>query len=107
MARKRFLTVVVLPIFLSWAFAGSDSKAQLPSSGQKATLTNADIARLVEAGLSEEIILSVIGTARCAFDTSEGALEELKKKRYRTPCYSQWFAQRPLTNQPLRGINYY
>jgi hypothetical protein len=55
----------------------------LPLSAQAPTdnvLTNADVAKMVKAGLPENIILREIQMSRTAFGTSPTALIELKKQ---------------------------
>jgi len=45
-----------------------------------APVTNADIAKLVAAGMSDDVILNVIGSGEPQFDTSPDALIGLKQK---------------------------
>lgn len=47
--------------------------------GQAETLTNRNIIEMAQVGLSSEIILKKIATARTSFDVTAGALVELKK----------------------------
>lgn len=50
------------------------------STAMAAAITNADIVKLLGAGMGEEVILQVIASGTPAFDTSPDALVDLKKK---------------------------
>jgi hypothetical protein len=49
------------------------------SSAVSRELTNEDVLSMVRAGLSPEVIVAKIGSSPCKFDTSPGALGDLKK----------------------------
>ncbi|HEV7242468.1 MAG TPA: hypothetical protein VGQ36_24780 [Thermoanaerobaculia bacterium] len=68
----------LLPAFIVFMFAAPSLMAATKSPAQK-PLTNADIIALVEAGLSESIVIEKIKTSSTQFDTSTDALLKLKK----------------------------
>ena len=57
----------------------SATLAQEADQGQSAKLTNRDITEMQAAGLSTEVIIEKIRLSVCGFDTSPGALVQLKK----------------------------
>ena len=50
----------------------------IPLFGQNAAFSNSDVLRMLGSGLSEEIITLKMSASNCRFDTSSGALAELK-----------------------------
>lgn len=58
--------------------SGKVTQAQEPTTAAKKPLTNADVVRLVKAGLAQSTILAAIQEGILAFDTSPDALIELK-----------------------------
>ncbi|HET9635505.1 MAG TPA: hypothetical protein VFP26_06190, partial [Gemmatimonadaceae bacterium] len=49
------------------------------TSSDPSRLSNKDVIALLQAGLSDQIIISKMRTSKCAFDTSPNALIQLKK----------------------------
>jgi hypothetical protein len=73
-----FRLVLVFILMLSFAgLAPSRLSAQAANPATKG-LSNQDVAEMVKAGLSREIILAKIKSGPCDFDTSPAALKELK-----------------------------
>jgi hypothetical protein len=70
--RPALLLAVFILGFISLA-------AQEPQTSQAAALTNKDIITMVNARLSQEIIIAKIKSSVCGFDTAPDKLAELKK----------------------------
>ena len=56
------------------------ASAFLAHAAIAATITNADVIKLLEAGMPEEVVLEAIASGQASFDTSSKALIALKKK---------------------------
>lgn len=61
------------------ALANQTGAAPVAESRAKVSLTNRDVLEMLKAGLGPEIIVAKIKTSPSAFDTSPGALKELKE----------------------------
>lgn len=73
-----FRLVLVFSLLLSFAgLAPSRLSGQAANPAAKG-LSNQDVAEMVKAGLSPEIIIAKIRTGPCDFDTSPAALKDLK-----------------------------
>ena len=80
MTRYSVRTSSQLAIVLLIAFS---SKAQTPTpvvTGDGQTMTNADVLKLVQAKLSDGLIVSKIDASKCAFDTSTDTILKLKSQ---------------------------
>lgn len=66
-----------LPILSAPLFHQQAAASQSPAVSRE--LTNEDVLSMVRAGLSPEVVLAKISSSPCKFDTSPGALGNLKK----------------------------
>src|SRR5579875_417874 len=69
-----FLSFLTIPIALAQTSSAGLQQAPATSSG----LTNKDVVGMLKAGLPADIIIAKISGSPCSFDTSPGALEQLK-----------------------------
>ena len=53
-------------------------------------LTNDDVLELIDAGLSSDLIVTMIETSQSDFDTDLTTILELKKAKSQTKSYRQW-----------------
>lgn len=81
MKKIRLLFVALLLANLSLGPLAAGARAAVrPAPGrQAAVLTNADVLMMLKMGLSSEVVIAKIKVSNCSFDTSPGALQELKK----------------------------
>ena len=68
------LATVLLVAFSSYA------QTQTPAATSGQTMTNADVLKLVQAKLSDDLIVSKIQTSKCGFDTSTDTILKLKSQ---------------------------
>jgi hypothetical protein len=61
--------------------------------GDEAPLSNADVVRMLQAGLSAELVISKIQASAAAFDTSTGALVELAEAKVPEPVIRAMMAK--------------
>jgi hypothetical protein len=77
---RLFLWSLLCCFLLSTAAVTQQRKpARKPATAQPTALTNADIIRLVEAKMSDEIILTMIQKSKTKFDLSTDGLVQLRK----------------------------
>lgn len=71
---------ICIGVFVAWLVAATGLSAQLARPSEPKPLTNADVVKMVQAGLSDNLVIAAIRQApKTAFDATPDALVALKK----------------------------
>lgn len=76
--KRKFAVSVLLSIVCSYWLLATNGQA-FNSNQTQNRLTNDDVVAMVKSGLASEIIVAKIKNTDCKFDTSPGALKDLKE----------------------------